>query len=118
MARKRSLNEREQNKLRMRVVGENPEYRKLRASYAKKRKDRRKYWLNKYKAAKGCQRCDFKGPAYCYDWHHLRDKEFEINSEALLFSLRRLFLEMRKCILLCSNCHRIVHAEIRGYCGS
>lgn len=116
VARKRSEKEREANKLRMRVVGACPEYRAGRAAYAKARKDRRKYWINKYKEAKGCSMCDFRGPGYCYDWHHVGvGKDFEINSGQLLFSLKRLFNEMRKCILVCSNCHRKIHG---GYCGS
>lgn len=116
--RNRTANEKEQNKLRMRVVGLDPDYRSKRALYAKVRKDRRKYWINKYKAAKGCRRCNFKGPHYCYDFHHIEPsgKDFELNSSSLLCSLKRIFIEMRKCELLCSNCHRIVHME--KYCGA
>lgn len=115
LVRYRSDKEKLANKLAMRERGKCPEYRASKAAYAKARKGRRKYWLNKYKEAKGCSMCDFKGPACCFDWHHVGvGKDFEINS-SLLISLKRMFNEMRKCILVCSNCHRKIHG---GYCGS
>jgi len=113
MSRYRSPKEKEANKLRMREVGKDPEYRAARAAYAKARKTRRKHWLNKYKEAKGCTRCGVKGPAVIYDWHHIESKSFELNSESILKSLRNLFTEIKKCILVCSNCHRIIHMEER-----
>lgn len=97
----------------MRIVGKSLEYRKLKATYIKNRKQRRKYWLNKYKTAKGCQRCGIKTNSIIYDWHHIDGKDFAINTK-ITTSLKRLFKEIRKCILVCSNCHRLIHEEERN----
>lgn len=56
-----------------------------------------------------CQRCNAVLPLVCYDFHHLdpsTKKERSINwlQEDIL-----LKEEMSKCIILCSNCHRILH---------
>lgn len=45
----------------------------------------------------------------CLDFHHLRDKEFEVSTGTEV-SLDRLLAEIDKCIILCANCHRKLHA--------
>ena len=45
----------------------------------------------------------------CLDFHHLRDKEFEL-AKAPDVSKERLYKELEKCIVLCANCHRKLHA--------
>lgn len=47
----------------------------------------------------------------CLDFHHLRDKKFEI-AKAPDVSKDRLYKELEKCIILCANCHRKLHAGI------
>lgn len=50
------------------------------------------------------------------DWHHENPEEKTANVSELLASYtwgERLYAEMRKCIPLCSNCHRIFHYEDR-----
>ncbi len=117
MVRKRSPNEKEQNRIRMSIIGQDSEYRKLRADYIRKRKTRRKYWINKYREALGCVRCGIKGPFCIFDWHHLGDKDFNIN-DSYSKNLKRLMNEIRKCINVCANCHRLIHHEERYPNGS
>ncbi len=57
-------------------------------------------------------RCGIKDIFVIYDWHHLRDKKFDIN-DSMTKNLKKLFNEIRKCILICSNCHRKIHHEER-----
>ena len=56
----------------------------------------------------GCALCGEKDTC-CLDFHHLHDKEFEI-SKASDVSKERLYEELKKCIILCANCHRKLHA--------
>lgn len=56
----------------------------------------------------GCVICGEKEPC-CLDFHHLKDKKFEV-SKAPNVSKGRLYAEVQKCIVLCANCHRKVHA--------
>ena len=56
----------------------------------------------------GCAICGEKDVC-CLDFHHLHDKEFDI-SNATNVSKERLYTELEKCIVLCANCHRKLHA--------
>jgi hypothetical protein len=58
-----------------------------------------------------CVDCKLKTEKYCvYDFHHPdNNKEYCISGSARKFeSMKR---ELDKCILLCSNCHRIRHSN-------
>jgi len=67
-------------------------------------------WMDSFKE-KPCADCGERYPSYVMDWDHVRGKKlFNI---ALLKSqwskrgTKRLFLrEIKKCDLVCSNCHR------------
>lgn len=48
----------------------------------------------------------------CLDFHHLYDKDMEIARLTRRGSLIRLKREIKKCVLICSNCHRKLHAGI------
>jgi hypothetical protein len=76
-------------------------------------KKRTRGWLNQYKTERGCAKCPENAP-YCLDFHHLRDKEFNIGSTIrLCWGKQRLLKEIEKCIILCSNCHRKEHNKMR-----
>lgn len=72
---------------------------------------RRRYWINRYKVAKGCLHCGFNESPAALEFHHLdpTDKEFG-PSNGLHYKLTDLFNELRKCVVLCSNHHRMLHA--------
>ena len=57
-----------------------------------------------------CNKCGIAYPDCVYDFHHTdpTTKEFTIGENALV-STERFFAEVKKCQLLCANCHRIEH---------
>jgi hypothetical protein len=75
---------------------------------------RKKAWLEEYKSLNGCNRCDENHPA-CLDFHHRNpeDKTFNLSEAIARASLARIQVEVAKCDILCSNCHRKLHYEER-----
>ncbi len=67
--------------------------------------------VRRYKTLKGCAYCSEKCYA-CLDFHHPdSDKEFNI-SRGYSNSTETLKAEIRKCVVVCSNCHRKIHSGI------
>jgi hypothetical protein len=67
-------------------------------------------WLECYKREKQCERCgvaDFR----VLDFHHggSTEKDFNVSDFRYRAGFARLKEEVKKCTLLCANCHRIVH---------
>ena len=62
-----------------------------------------------YKGGK-CINCGYSNCMEGLDFHHLdpKEKDFEISGKS--YAMDRLLKEVDKCVLLCSNCHREVHA--------
>lgn len=57
-----------------------------------------------------CYDCDTTFPQCVYEFHHLDPNEKDVNpSKALTWSEDRMWKELNKCIMLCSNCHKIRH---------
>ena len=68
-------------------------------------------WVRQFKTK--CDHCGEDHPA-TLDFHHLTDKEHSIgsltNKNNLTKQIKSLILkEIKKCIVLCSNCHRKLH---------
>ena len=60
----------------------------------------------------GCSCCPEKEPV-CLDFHHLNpDEKDQSISHMLEYSVDLLKKEIDKCILVCSNCHRKIHAGL------
>ena len=59
-----------------------------------------------------CQRCGYDRYIGALEFHH-RDPEAKDPSWSRGWSLSRLKPELDKCDILCANCHREVHEEIR-----
>ena len=55
-----------------------------------------------------CHDCGRNFPICVYDFHHLSDKDVN-PSKALTWREDRMWEELKKCIMLCANCHRIRH---------
>lgn len=63
-----------------------------------------------------CGRCGFHESIEALEFHHLdpASKEFGIGTDGIPRSWRRVQAELAKCVLLCANCHRETHADLRG----
>lgn len=57
-----------------------------------------------------CMTCGYNKCIQALDFHHKGDKNFNI-SQRLRHSIETLKKEIVKCDLLCSNCHRELHAD-------
>ena len=88
-----------------------------RAEYLKaavtKRRRKLKLLLLEYKGGK-CIVCGYNKTPWAMDLHHVDEtkKEFSMSVRGLTRSWERLKKEADKCVLLCANCHREVHAGI------
>lgn len=69
-------------------------------------RDRKREWVEIF--GDKCFDCGKTFPHCVYDFHHLSGKDVN-PSKALSWSPVRAMEELSKCILLCSNCHRIRH---------
>ncbi len=90
------------------------QYRNNPSRFKKRQKERRKWWieLKGLFACKSCGNSDWR----CLDFHH-RDpstKVFTIGARATRYSKEVIVAEIKKCDVLCANCHRIHHWEERN----
>lgn len=62
-----------------------------------------------------CKLCGYNACKSALEFHHLESsqKDFVI-AQRVSISFKRLQTEIVKCVLLCANCHREVHAGIRS----
>ena len=71
-------------------------------------------FLAKIKEVRGgkCIRCGYNKCLKALEFHHLdpSQKDFTISNDH--FKLKEAVEESKKCILLCSNCHKEFHAGI------
>jgi 5-methylcytosine-specific restriction endonuclease McrA len=75
-----------------------------------KNRDRYRKAIDDEKVGKFCMKCGEDDPV-CLDFHHLYDKKLTISEmRNRLVSLDVIRAEMAKCVLLCANCHRKLHA--------
>ena len=78
--------------------------------YEKRRHEKKRQYIDDYKLSRGCSICGYNKYASALDFHHNGDKEFNIR-DAGSVSLKRLKEEIKKCIILCANCHRELHQK-------
>lgn len=78
-----------------------------------KRRKELKIWFKEYIKDAKCQRCP-EDHYSCIDWHHIDRTTKRDTVSALLTQMRNkaiIIAELEKCIPLCANCHRKLHAE-------
>lgn len=76
-------------------------------------KSSRRDRFNEWKATLVCSQCG-ENSTCCLDFHHLDPSLKEIGIARALdhWAWSRLMAEVDKCVVLCANCHRKVHAGI------
>lgn len=82
--------------------------KKLQMSRTVERRKRIRKSINNLKSRKPCKDCKKYYPAVCMDFDHVKGKKlFTISTHYANVSIRDLKNEIKKCELVCSNCHRI-----------
>ena len=83
---------------------------KCRSVAVQKRRDKTKQILVEYKGGK-CEICGYDKCIQALEFHHLdpNQKDFGIGAKGYTRSIEKNKLEVDKCILVCSNCHREIH---------
>lgn len=90
-------------------------YKKNKQKQINKQSERRReliLFLWDYKKQLECTDCkySFKDNPECCDFHHLDSSKKEgLVSQMLRSSKEKMLNEIKKCIPLCANCHRIRH---------
>lgn len=84
-------------------------YKKL---YKKKLYDKVCNYLNSYKMSKGCRECGYNKSPYALEFHH-RERKFKSKNvsnfrRSSWAQLDKIVKEVKKCDILCSNCHKIL----------
>lgn len=83
-------------------------------TWVKARAAKHRSMINRYKMVAGCTRCGFNEHPAALDLHHTYGpKEFDPGRHAGRPRVKVL-VELRKCEILCSNCHNIEHAKARS----
>ena len=67
---------------------------------------------DEFKTTLKCTQCGFSHPA-ALDFHHIDPSKKEYNVHRLVANkqFKKAHEEIKKCIVLCANCHRIHHYE-------
>lgn len=90
-------------------------YAKVRETRLPQILDRRRKLLERnseLKSSMGCKVCGERA-APCLEWHHLDPTIKEGEPTILATSSWNKFLEeIKKCVVLCSNCHKKLHAGL------
>jgi hypothetical protein len=73
-----------------------------------------KIWALDYKG-KQCECCGYNKCTEALEFHHINpnEKDFNISDRDIKLDWKEIQKELDKCILVCSNCHREIHAGIR-----
>jgi hypothetical protein len=61
-----------------------------------------------------CSECGYKRCPEALEFHHLdpKEKDFTISDRGYSQSWKKIQAELDKCVMLCANCHREVHAGL------
>jgi hypothetical protein len=83
----------------------------VQTSTKKTKKEKKQEWTE-FKAKQSCTKCGFSHPA-TIDFHHTGPKKYSVNELITGGRFKLAYEEVKQCIALCSNCHRIHHYEER-----
>jgi len=87
-------------------------HKKSEIAHVQRRKKETRKWLWKYKNELKCSKCLEHHPAII-DFHHREGKKEKGVAQMIIdgYSIERIKQELSKCDVLCSNCHRKLHAQ-------
>lgn len=87
---------------------------KCQTEATQKRRDKVKVLAVAYKGGK-CQCCGYNNYVGALEFHHVNpeEKDFGVGSKGYTRSWDTVKKELDKCVLVCSNCHKEIHASIR-----
>lgn len=94
------------------VLKKDPSWYAATRSMVKRRQRRARDFIQHLKNHRGCLMCGEREPA-CLDFHHLDPdtKHLKVSSMAgRCLSRATIVAEIKKCVVLCGNCHRRTHA--------
>jgi len=79
----------------------------------KRRRQRMRVEIREYKGGK-CLICGYNKCIDALDFHHIdpSKKEFGFGKKSYSTSMDKLKKEADKCVLVCANCHREIHAGL------
>ena len=78
-----------------------------------RRKKELRDWFNEYKSKLACELCG-EAETVCLDFHHrdAHEKDFTIATfKQNGWSREKVLNEIQKCMVVCANCHRKLHAK-------
>jgi hypothetical protein len=87
-----------------------PKNKKKHIGYVTNLKTKVKKYLEEYKRSKVCTDCGISGNKFpeILDFDHIGEKKFQIGSwRKSVLSVEKIQIEMKKCEIVCANCHRI-----------
>ncbi|HYK09065.1 MAG TPA: hypothetical protein VEW42_06230 [Candidatus Eisenbacteria bacterium] len=94
-------------------------WNKRKARHKKLKNERRTLlanWLREYKSSLSCQKCYENHPA-CLDFHHIDAKTKDgtvANMVVEGYSKANILKEIKKCVILCRNCHAKEHYQLNN----
>lgn len=67
--------------------------------------------INEVKSTFSCAKCGYNKCVSALDFHHIdpEEKEDTVARLSVHSNIEKVFEEMKKCIILCANCHREFH---------
>jgi len=74
-----------------------------------------KFNFQEFKATLKCAHCGENEPV-CLDFHHIdpSQKDRDVTKGISSWSYKKIMEEIKKCIVLCANCHRKEHKRLRN----
>lgn len=83
--------------------------------YDKQRIKEKYLFICNYKLSRGCSVCGYNKCASALDFHHKENgKEISVSQMIRKKGLKAIKEEIKKCEVLCANCHRELHEKLRN----
>jgi hypothetical protein len=103
---------REKVKANRKKYRENNKEKIRETQYAYRKKVRE--WFIEFKKTHPCEICGESHPA-CISFHHINpeEKEIDLAHAYSSYSIKRIKEEIKKCQIVCENCHRKIHYELK-----